>query len=168
MCAMRALSVRTELAPSYKNFRNWPLNQNISFRQAFHKSGEKASFSLMNARIHKHIITGIHKSGEILFINDHMFSIIVCLFIITIDNNFSFLCRFLFVFSRSDSSASRSKKIYNNNIIVIKEARGFKAKFLSKCFMFFKICLPLRAENSIFTWQKITEKKRFLYSPCWE
>lgn len=51
-----------------------------------------------------------------------MFSIIVCLFIITIDNNFSFS-------SLSDSRAS-SAVYNNNNIIVIKEARGFKENFL--------------------------------------
>lgn len=58
----------------------------------------------------------IHNSN-ILFINKHVFSIIVCLFIITIDNNF---------FSHSRANIV----VYNNNnIIVIKEARGFKENF---------------------------------------
>lgn len=57
---------------------------------------------------------------NILFINKHVFSIIVCLFIITIDNNF-FLSQF---------KSKGSIVVYNNNnIIVIKEARGFKENF---------------------------------------
>jgi hypothetical protein len=66
----------------------------------------------------------IHNS-DILFINKHVFSIIVCLFIITIDNN-SFL-----------SLISRAVVHNNNNIIVIKEARGFKENSSFGVFVFF-------------------------------
>lgn len=61
----------------------------------------------------------IHNSN-ILFINKHVFSIIVCLFIITIDNNF-FLSHF--------KSKSRTAVHNHNNIIVIKHVELFFWRF---------------------------------------